>query len=132
MASMRSMAGFIMLASYILLRERVTAIQILEKILCRIGAGVVVLRCDPGALRTLPIAQREVVMIAAVILCASVRCCCDGSRMSTSVLQFFCGAQRVVEGKILRLGQGDDPYARIASLEISCNRLNNYVFMRHM
>ena len=65
-----AMPGFIILVSLILLRERVTAIQILGTLLCMIGAAVVVLRGDLGALRTLSVAQGDIIMIAAVVLYA--------------------------------------------------------------
>jgi len=65
-----AMPGFIILVSLILLRERVTAIQILGTLLCMIGAAVVVLRGDLGALRTLSVAQGDVIMLAAVVLYA--------------------------------------------------------------
>ncbi len=65
-----AMPGFIILVSLILLRERVTAIQILGTLLCMIGAAVVVLRGNLSALRTLAIAQGDVIMLAAVVLYA--------------------------------------------------------------
>ncbi len=65
-----AMPAFIILVSLILFRERVTAIQVLGTILCMIGAAIVVLRGDLGALLSLSIAQGDVIMIAAVILYA--------------------------------------------------------------
>lgn len=65
-----AMPGFIILVSLILLRERVTAVQILATLLCMIGAAIVVLRGDLGALWTLSVAQGDVIMIVAVILYA--------------------------------------------------------------
>jgi len=65
-----AMPAFIILVSLILFRERVTAIQVLGTLLCMIGAAVVVLRGDLGALRTLSVAQGDVIMLAAVVLYA--------------------------------------------------------------
>ena len=65
-----AMPAFIILVSLILFRERVTAIQVLGALLCMIGAAVVVLRGDLNALRTLSVAQGDVIMLAAVVLYA--------------------------------------------------------------
>jgi drug/metabolite transporter (DMT)-like permease len=65
-----AMPAFIILISLILLRERVTAIQILGTILCMAGAAIVVLRGDLEALWALSLAEGDIIMITAVFLYA--------------------------------------------------------------